>query len=195
MKQTLLALIMCKVLLAGTDLQAEAKPFKEKTFTKQLSKDKSLTTFFAASDTQPLSIPPILTDSNFYFNTSNFVPVTFTQEIHAQGKGIKAGANGASFLLEKGTYYVLFTGTFSTTALFGFFDVGLQLGSELIFVNSHSLDTFVDSTGVVNLYKVIDVKEDSSLSVVVDNESFSEEEEALNEISALTRSITIIKLK
>lgn len=154
------------------------------------------TTFFSASDNAaqtfsgPTTTPPI---------TPIFIPLTFTQHLHHHGHSIKS--NGDQFRLKKGTYLVSFTATFTAgsqvTVAPTYFDIALQVGSKLFFVNTDShfaLDpdapTFSTSTGIASFNKIIEIDDDhKDLSVVVRNTS------SFQTVTATTRSITIKKLK
>jgi len=214
MKCKLLALTLCLASLSCKEIKANNSNLQAEK--RALSKGKSNATFFAASDNTPLFFPE--TASGLETPTAPYViPLTFTQAKHSQGKGIKASPRGDYFLLDEGSYLVLFTGTFSTNQPAADFDVALQLGSDVIFDNFESLLGESTSMCLTNLYKVVEVKERTTLSVVVQNE-FEEFFDAATQgpaqvpapvpqpnqpqpensfvpaLNALTRSITIIKL-
>jgi len=166
-----------------------------------LSKDSETRTFYSASDNASITLAPV------NFNTPEFtngalIPLTFTQHIHAHGKGIKG--KGDKFLLDKGIYLVLFTGTFQANNGPFFFDVVLRLGSSTVFTNIDSHDgvsndtTFLfDATGITTFFKVIQVNKPTNLSVaarVLNQSNFFDQESITNPVTALTRSLTIIKL-
>jgi hypothetical protein len=192
MKFKLLALTCFLAALSCFNLNAQAhKVNKPKaTNASKLSKDSKDSIFFEASDTNPF----VFTGSSV---NPTFVPLPFTQQKLHHGHSIQPNATGTQFLLEKGTYLVLFTGTFQTDDSTGhqnigiFFDVALQLGSNTIFINTDShepLSTDFDPIGISSTNKVLEVDKPTNLSVVVRGTT------DLSTVTALTRSLTILKL-
>jgi hypothetical protein len=171
MKLKLLALALSLIALSGTSVVAKdakvlsPKKAKKVLSSKEKSEELSHLTFFGASDELPITLT----------GGSGFTPLTFTQHQHSQGKGIKPNAAGNQFLLNPGTYYVAFTGTFQVTLPatgdFGVnYDIALQLGANPpIFVNTGSqqnASSNFDSIGVNSISKVFQVITPTTLSIV-----------------------------
>jgi hypothetical protein len=213
MKLKFLALTLCMATLSCTSMNAQdtrLQPRKSAAKTKLLSKDTISATFFGASDNTAISFSGTSSGQVGVLNDPpTLTPLTFTQHKHANGKGIKLSSAGDYFLLDKGRYLVLFTGTFQVSATENerirdfapgvFFNVALQLGSNVIFTNGESHQANLDDTGITYISKVIKVDHDrTNLSVVVGNVSVFVgqlvELEILANLNALTRSITILKL-
>jgi hypothetical protein len=207
MKFKLLALTLCMAALSSVSLKAQdAKllPLKYAADSKVVSKDKKSRTYFSASDAAQIS----LTQSTHAQTLPQipFVPLTFTTHIHANGKGIKS--NGDQFRLSKGIYLVMFTGTFQVAGPEDdvYFDVALQVGSDQLFINSESHESQFfddtigvvvpgDSTGISSIFKVIEVKKPTDISIVARNTtSVTALQERGTIVNALTRSLTILKL-
>jgi hypothetical protein len=197
MKFKFLALTLCMASLSCIHLQAQsvkdqnAKHSSMKGLhTNVMSKDGADFTFFGASDVAPFT----LTGSP----TPTFVPIPFTQHHISHGKAVKSNATSDQFLLRKGTYLILFTGTFtaddnpSTLGDLGiFFDIALQVGSNTIFLNTDShepLSSGFDATGVSCVSKVIEVDKPTPLSIVARDTT------DMTTVDLTTRSISIIKL-
>jgi len=208
MKFKLLALTLCLATLSCLNLNAQAQKVKKPNIAKNtknprispasklLSKDSADFYFFEASDTNPF----VFTGSSV--TPPNFVPLPFTQQKLSHGQSIKPNATGTQFLLEKGTYLVLFTGTFQTDLTISpteegiFFDIALQLGPNAIFINTDSGnplsgDGFGDFASPISLCctsKVVEVDKPTNLAVVVSGTVDN------TVITTTTRSITIVKL-
>jgi hypothetical protein len=178
---------------------AKLLPLKRTADAKILGKGKANFAFYGASDISRIPLPG--------FASSTFVKLPFTQDVHAHGKYIKAEDNGLEFHLEKGSYLVTFTGTFSVGALNDevitihgsgvFFDVALQVGSNILFINTDSHDASnngifagaeIDDTGVSSISQIIKVKEHTKLSVVARCTTPD------SSIEVSTRSISIVKI-
>lgn len=154
---------------------------------KSLSKGASDFIFFEASDTNPY----VLTGSL----TPVYVPLPFTQQKIHHGDAIKPNSTGTEFLLERGTYLVLFTGTFFANPNGGdegvFFNIALQLGPNTIYINTDSrigAGDGLESIGISCIPKVIEVDKPTTLSLVAEATTFD------TTVTAMTRSLTIIKL-
>lgn len=159
-----------------------------------LGKDQKIRTYFSASDDAVIEIPAPTVQRHgieeTFFN-GLYVPLTFTRFVHAHGKGIKA--KGDTFLLDKGVYLVLFSGTFNVNGDEGeaaFFDITLHLGSSTVFTNSDSHVQNFDSTGISTFFKVIQVNKPTNLKILARNRASF----AISTTSSTMRSLTIIKL-
>jgi len=159
MKSKLLAFALCMTALSSANIEAKIAAKNAKPF--QISKEKSAITFFGAEDTSEIDLVG---------PTSAFTQLTFTQDQFSFGKGITPNLASSEFLLEKGTYYISFTGTFQlsgSSATAAYYDIALQLGPNFIFVNTDSVNFTVDNPfSVSSLYKVIEVKKPTNLSIV-----------------------------
>lgn len=197
MKFKFLALTMCLWTLSSLSLQAANLKSKQGASypkmdnrAKVQSKHKASPNFFGASSA--VGIPLI------GITPQVFVPLTFELHEHSHGKTIKA-ENGSQFWLDKGTYLVLFSGTFVVIApqnpvLSEFqdvaaYNVALQLGSNVIFTNTDSADAEDSSTASSAITKVIEVTEPTKLSVVASATVPGAY------VNASSRSITILQLK
>jgi len=194
MKFKFLALAICLATCNLLHLQAAGQkdtPYKKQSMQKGMSKGKSAPNFFGASSSTTIPLDGTMNPV--------FVPLSFEVHEHSHGKSIKA-EDSSHFKLEKGKYLVLFSGTFvAVQSLFSPFqqveevdyatiEVALQLGSNVIFINTDTHDTFDDTTGVSAITKVVEVNEPTTLSVVAKAPGIG------NFVNASFRSITILKL-
>jgi hypothetical protein len=179
MKFKFLALALSLSLLSLSEVSAKEIKFSDIQKKALLKKSKSANfTFYSASETFTENTFITLVGSP----TATFVQLPFTQNIHKNGKGIKADSKGQVFHLSKGEYLVTFSGTFEVefredVRLLDFgvlFDVALQLGSSFVFINTDShnlvnniqLNAFDDTIGVSSISQIVRVKEDLDLSIV-----------------------------
>jgi hypothetical protein len=179
MKFKLLALTMCALILSSASVQAKnAKVFTSKSAKKAhlLSKSMPNTTFFGAEDTSTISLTG---------PTGVWTPLPFTMDQLSNGTSITPNGASNTFLLAKGTYFISFTGTFADTGGdTAFYDIALQLGTNVIFINTDSQETVTDNIGISTIYKVIEVDTPTNLSIVTRVTSNAG-------VDVTTRSITI----
>jgi hypothetical protein len=189
----LLALTLCMATLSFVNLRAEDSKLTRKSIAgvKLLSKGEASLPFYSASDKSTVTL--------FGATTASYVALPFTRDIDVNGKGIKANKNGDQFRLNKGTYLILFSGTFQAHGLadseavdFAYLEVALQVGPNIIFINTDShnlLEDGEDANGISSISKVIEVDEPTTLSLVVRDVSND------TSVIATTRSLSIIRLK
>jgi hypothetical protein len=187
MKFKFLALTMCALTLACASIHAKntrvLTPKKAKK-AMLLSKEKSGLQFFGASDGSTITLAS---------PTTAWTPLTFTKHKHFHGDSIKPNAAGDTFLLETGTYYVTFTGTFSGAITQNgqdegvFYNVALQLGPNVIFINTDSQEpNGFESACISTISKVIQVTSPTNLSIVAMDTNSD-----ITTVNVTTRSISI----
>jgi hypothetical protein len=177
MKFKFLAFAVCIAALSTVGI--EAKDIFSKKANNLLSKDKSSIIFFGAEDTSLITLVGT--------TTSAYTPLTFTQD--QLSNGITTDVTSSQFLLKEGTYKISFAGTFQSGFPPSFYNIALQVGSHIIFINTDSLEFFpFDSFGISTIYKVIEVDKATTLSIVARNTTPGAT------VALTTRSITIQKL-
>jgi len=197
MKFRQIAYALC--LMTLSTINAEAKSVKnvaskkkvafQKAYPQLMSKDVSSLPFYNATDTSIITLNGA--------TTSAFQPLSFEDFVHDETGSVKASKSGNQFRLDEGAYLVMFTGTFEadltdeTSALGIFFDIALQLGQDVILINTDSRDPLAsgfEPISISSTSQVIKVDKKTNLSVVTRCTTPSAT------VAVSTRSLTIIKL-
>jgi len=152
---------------------------------KLIAKDPVIKSFFSAADNAPQTFTGPESPTS---PLPSFAPLTFTKHVYHRGHAIESHKD--KFRLKKGVYLISFAGTFtgSITDSAEIFDIALQLGSDVIFINTDSAD-FINPA-MSSFTKTIRVEDgQKDLSIVVRTQT------PLSTVTASTRSITIEQLK
>jgi len=176
--------MLCIVTASFTDVNAQdakACPHSYAKDTAMLSKESASIPFFKASATNAILFVGA--------TSAAYKPLTFTRHKHLHGDGIKPKKNGFEFSLEKGSYQIAFTGTFqATVGNICLIDLALRVGSEVIAVNTNSIEVNFDSFQILTTSQIVHLDKKTKVSVVSRNRAVA------TTAQVLQRSISIIKL-
>lgn len=139
--------------------------------------------FFKASGTSAISLVGSATLENTL--------LTFTDHKHIHGGGIESKKHGSEFILDKGSYQIVFTGTFQAITggdILSLIDVGIKVNSKVIGVNTNNIESDFDSFQILTTSQIIHLKKKSKISIIARNRAPG------TSTNVLHRSISIIRL-
>lgn len=179
MKSKFLALTVALATLSFAPVSAQN--VKTCPYAKMLSKDSSSLPTYRASATSGIGLVGS--------PTATYSLLPFTQHPHLHGAGIHPNKRGTKFKLERGTYLISFTGTAQSTAGdISLIDVALQLGDEIIAVNTNSIETSFDNFQILSTTTQIHLDKKTNVSIIARNRV------AGTTTNILHRSISIVRL-
>jgi len=183
MANKLLALSLSIVALAFAPM-LEASPAAGQSIASKVTRSKSKESipFYRASEND-------LTISLQGSPTASYTPLTFTEHTHIHSSGIEPKKNHFEFVLEKGSYQIAFNGTFmANQGDIALVDLGLQIGTQVIGVNTKSIEANYDNFQIFNFTEVLHFDKKTTVQIVTRNR------QADTAVNVLHRSMSIVKL-
>lgn len=182
MKNKFLALTLCLAAVSFAQAQEmKVKPYLYSQDAKILSKASASLPLFKAVGNHPQAIVGAVSPT--------FLPLTFTEHKFSLGDAIKPKRNGFAFVLEEGTYQIGITGTFQAIAgEISLIDIGLQVGSRVIAVNSNAIESGFDNFQILTTSQLIHLEKKKTVCWVARNRANG------TTTNALHRSISILKV-
>lgn len=179
MKSKFLALTVALATLSFAP--ASAQNAQTCPYAKMLSKTSADLPTYRASDVAPIALVGS--------PTATYTRLSFTRHTHLHSAGIHPHKKGTKFKLERGTYLISFTGTAQSTAGdISLIDVALQLGDEIIGVNTNAIETGFDNFQILSTSIQINLDKKTRVSVIARNRATG------TTTNMLHRTISIIRL-